>query len=80
MPSRVAVGVQGLAGYAHTYVRVRMSVGVHWCDRDLGGQQKFRGMWERYCRGVQAIMYAVHELSVVLQNTDDSRIFKHFGS
>ena len=24
---------------------------------DLGGQQKFRGMWERYCRGVQVIMY-----------------------
>lgn len=24
---------------------------------DLGGQPRFRSMWERYCRGVQAIVY-----------------------
>ena len=24
---------------------------------DLGGQPRFRSMWERYCRGVNAIMY-----------------------
>lgn len=26
---------------------------------DLGGQPRFRGMWERYCRGVNAIVYVV---------------------
>ena len=25
---------------------------------DLGGQKKFRGMWERYCRNNDAIVYA----------------------
>ena len=24
---------------------------------DLGGQPRFRSMWERYCRGVNAILY-----------------------
>jgi len=26
---------------------------------DMGGQEKFRGMWERYCRGVEVIVYVV---------------------
>uniref|UniRef100_A0A6U5BCI9 Uncharacterized protein n=1 Tax=Hemiselmis andersenii TaxID=464988 RepID=A0A6U5BCI9_HEMAN len=26
---------------------------------DLGGQPRFRGMWERYCRGVHAIVFVV---------------------
>ncbi|CAN6239533.1 unnamed protein product, partial [Urochloa humidicola] len=26
---------------------------------DLGGQRRFRTMWERYCRGVSAILYVV---------------------
>ncbi|KAL0379088.1 UNVERIFIED_CONTAM: ADP-ribosylation factor-like protein 8c [Sesamum radiatum] len=26
---------------------------------DLGGQRRFRSMWERYCRGVSAILYVV---------------------
>lgn len=26
---------------------------------DLGGQPRFRNLWERYCRGVQAIVYVV---------------------
>jgi ADP-ribosylation factor-like protein 8 len=26
---------------------------------DLGGQPRFRSMWERYCRGVSAIVYTV---------------------
>mmetsp|Transcript_7197 Transcript_7197/g.14800 ORF Transcript_7197/g.14800 Transcript_7197/m.14800 type:complete len:151 (-) Transcript_7197:4201-4653(-) len=26
---------------------------------DLGGQERFRGMWERYCLGVNAIVYVV---------------------
>ena len=26
---------------------------------DLGGQPRFRGMWERYCRSVQAIIFVV---------------------
>lgn len=25
---------------------------------DIGGQPRFRSMWERYCRGVNAIVYA----------------------
>lgn len=24
---------------------------------DIGGQPRFRSMWERYCRGVNAIVY-----------------------
>ena len=26
---------------------------------DIGGQPRFRGMWERYCRGVNVIVYMV---------------------
>jgi len=26
---------------------------------DIGGQPRFRSMWERYCRGVNAIVYVV---------------------
>lgn len=26
---------------------------------DVGGQPRFQSMWERYCRGVQAIVYVV---------------------
>ncbi|GLU10655.1 hypothetical protein SLE2022_274410 [Rubroshorea leprosula] len=26
---------------------------------DLGGQRRFRTMWERYCRGVSAIVYVI---------------------
>mmetsp|Transcript_35667 Transcript_35667/g.91041 ORF Transcript_35667/g.91041 Transcript_35667/m.91041 type:complete len:191 (-) Transcript_35667:13-585(-) len=26
---------------------------------DLGGQPRFRSMWERYCRGVQAVVFVV---------------------
>lgn len=26
---------------------------------DIGGQPRFRGMWERYCRGVNAIVYVL---------------------
>ncbi len=26
---------------------------------DIGGQEKFRNMWERYCRGVSAIVYVL---------------------
>lgn len=27
---------------------------------DIGGQPRFRGMWERYCRGVNAIVYVLY--------------------
>ena len=27
------------------------------CSWDLGGQPRFRFMWERYCRGVNAMVY-----------------------
>ena len=26
---------------------------------DIGGQPRFRSMWERYCRGVNAIIFMV---------------------
>ena len=26
---------------------------------DIGGQPRFRSMWERYCRGVNAIVFMV---------------------
>lgn len=26
---------------------------------DIGGQPRFRSMWERYCRGVNAIVYVL---------------------
>jgi GTPase SAR1 family protein len=27
---------------------------------DIGGQPRFRSMWERYCRGVSAIVWVYH--------------------
>lgn len=30
---------------------------------DLGGQPRFRSMWERYCRAVSAIVYVTLTLS-----------------
>ena len=29
---------------------------------DLGGQPRFRSMWERYCRAVSAIVYGINSL------------------
>jgi len=29
---------------------------------DLGGQPRFRSMWERYCRAVSAIVYGANIL------------------
>ena len=26
---------------------------------DMGGQERFRNMWERYCRGVTAVVYVL---------------------
>ena len=31
---------------------------------DVGGQPRFRSMWERYCRHVQAIVYVVDAADV----------------
>jgi len=33
---------------------------------DLGGQPRFRSMWERYCRAVSAIVYETFSLSLSL--------------
>ena len=30
----------------------------------MGGQKRFQGMWERYCRGVQAIVFVVDAADV----------------
>ena len=47
---------------------------------DLGGQPRFRSMWERYCRGVNAMVYVVdsvesliHWLDFANQNAGKSR-------
>lgn len=36
------------------------------CSWDLGGQPRFRPMWERYCRGVNAIVYVCACVSLLL--------------
>lgn len=33
---------------------------------DIGGQPRFRSMWERYCRGVNAIVYVYKELFIMI--------------
>lgn len=38
---------------------------------DIGGQPRFRTMWERYCRGVNAIMYIIEIFFHIL-------VFKYF--
>lgn len=42
---------------------------------DLGGQPRFRGMWERYCRGVQAIVFVVDAADT--DSLDDARKALH---
>ena len=53
---------------------------------DLGGEPRFRGMWERYCRGVNVIVYVVdatdiekldeakHELHLLLRKPQTAHI------
>lgn len=36
---------------------------------DMGGQEKYRGMWERYCRGVEVIVFVV--------DANDPKLFPH---
>ncbi|PVV01357.1 hypothetical protein BB560_004222 [Smittium megazygosporum] len=38
---------------------------------DIGGQPRFRSMWERYCRGVDAIIFVVD--SADIQKLDQAR-------
>lgn len=33
---------------------------------DIGGQPRFRSMWERYCRGVNAIVYVYMKLNYII--------------
>lgn len=42
---------------------------------DLGGQPRFRSMWERYCRGVNSIVYVVD--SADHENVDKSKTELH---
>lgn len=35
---------------------------------DIGGQPRFRSMWERYCRGVNAIVYVYIKLKFIIIN------------
>jgi len=35
---------------------------------DIGGQPRFRSMWERYCRGVNAIVYVYIKLKYIIIN------------
>ena len=40
---------------------------------DVGGQPRFRSMWERYCRGASAIVYVTKTLICLLV-----RSYKYF--
>eukprot|EP00892_Ulva_mutabilis_P007004 jgi/Ulvmu1/4676/UM002_0407.1 len=42
---------------------------------DVGGQPRFRSMWERYCRGVNAIVYVVD--SADIGKIDEARKLLH---
>lgn len=42
---------------------------------DIGGQPRFRSMWERYCRGVNAIVFVVD--SADLGKIDEARKLLH---
>jgi ADP-ribosylation factor-like protein 8 len=42
---------------------------------DIGGQPRFRAMWERYCRGVNAIVYVVDAADQA--NFDQARTCLH---
>lgn len=43
---------------------------------DLGGQRRFRTMWERYCRGVSAIVYKLITLYILLDIFEDQLVKK----
>ena len=43
---------------------------------DIGGQPRFRSMWERYCRGVNAIVWVSHNLVTL---TDSQRLWSNYG-
>lgn len=43
---------------------------------DLGGDRRFRGMWERYCRGVDAIVYMVDAANI--KKLEESRYELHY--
>lgn len=40
---------------------------------DIGGQPRFRSMWERYCRGVNAIVYAERYFFIKASNARNYR-------
>eukprot|EP01060_Flectonema_neradi_P000234 TRINITY_DN1015_c8_g1_i1.p1 TRINITY_DN1015_c8_g1~~TRINITY_DN1015_c8_g1_i1.p1 ORF type:complete len:208 (+),score=33.59 TRINITY_DN1015_c8_g1_i1:53-625(+) len=40
---------------------------------DIGGQPRFRGMWERYCRGVNAIVFVVDSSNKSQSNLEASQ-------
>ena len=40
-------------------VAVRLGLILWGMRAHVQGQPKFRGMWDRYCRGADAIMYVV---------------------
>lgn len=42
---------------------------------DIGGQPRFRSMWERYCRGVNAIVFVLD--SADLGKIDEARKLMH---
>lgn len=42
---------------------------------DLGGQPRFRSMWERYCRAVSAIVYVTDFLFYLLCNSVKKLLF-----
>lgn len=47
---------------------------------DMGGQQQFRGMWERYCRDVEAIVFVVDsadDKAFTLARDEIKRLFEN---
>lgn len=40
---------------------------------DLGGQPRFRAMWERYCRGVNAIVFIVDSADPSPENLNTAK-------
>jgi len=41
---------------------------------DMGGQEKFRSMWERYCRGVQCIVFVLDASTPQLFTTANTEL------
>lgn len=46
---------------------------------DIGGQPRFRSMWERYCRGVNAIVYVMFLSDTAMLSTRNRLVWDFAG-